>query len=83
MSDDKYTYYHNKGEKDVEKGKFDPPNGAVGELLFGSDPKENEAYITGRSNAMAQRDAEKGKYNPTGNKDVYDKSWRATKDNMK
>ncbi len=83
MSDDKYTRLHNKGEQDAAKGKYDPPNGAISELLFGSDPKENAAYSAGRTNAKAQMDAAKGKYEPTGDEKTYKEVWRAAKDNMR
>ena len=87
-------YYHNKGQEDAQKGKYEPPHGIVDDLTTWSksgireNSEENQAYREGYANQKGQSDGAKNEYNNpfsySSNKDAhkaYKESWRSSYDN--
>ena len=63
----KKNYYHNKGEIDAKKGKYEPPHDLFDELTTWSDygmkkiREENDAYDKGWKNTREQQRSNSGK----------------------
>jgi len=65
MSKDRKEYYHDKGEQDSSKGKYDAPHGIIDDLTTWSgsgmkiNQEDNEAYNTGWRNTDDQKKGKK------------------------
>ena len=94
MSSDSKKYYHNKGQEDAKKGKYETPHGILDDLTTWSESgmnkniEDNTAYKKGYANTKGQEDAAKNKYkNPfketSEEGKAYKESWRDSYDNEK
>ncbi len=94
MSSNSKKDYHNKGQEDAKKGRYETPHGVLDDLTTWSESgmkknnEDNTAYKKGYSNTKGQKDATKNKYNnlfkeTTEEGKAYKDSWRESYDNEK
>ena len=92
MSSDSEKYYHNKGQEDARKGRYEEPHGIMDDLTTWSDHgmkkgiADNKAYREGYQNTKGQADGARNSYNPPSDKDAkiaYDEAWRSSYDHEK
>jgi len=94
MSSDSKKHYHNKGQEDAKKGRYETPHGVMDDLTTWSESgmnkniEDNTAYKKGYANTKGQEDGAKNKYkNPfketSEEGKAYKESWRDSYDNEK